>query len=152
MDGDTPAPAPVNIGESQKTDTGNVNPPSPTPEVKPSVQSDSTNTGTIAPVAPQSSIPTPEPGSVPLSDSQISNGGDSLLAARSAKIDEELANVSPTETQTYVDSNGVTQTRVWENPKYGELVDEKERIKEEQEDRAENRALGISNNQNNNIA
>jgi hypothetical protein len=156
MDGDTPPTEPVNVGESQKTDTGNVNPPNTEPETKPSVQSDSTSKGAIAPVAPQSTIPTPEPGTTPLSDSQISNADNSLLSARSSKIDEELSNVSPTETQTYTDSNGVTQTRVWENPKYGELVSEKERIKEEQEDRAENATLGITNNtqndQNNNIA
>jgi hypothetical protein len=146
MDGDTPPTEPVNVGESQKTDTGNVNPPNTEPETKPSVQSDSTNKGAIAPVAPQSTIPTPEPGSSSLSDGQISHADDSLLTARSSKIDEELANTPPLLDNTYTDSNGVTSTYQTINPKYRMLQEEKENIKNEQEDRAEDAQLGITNN------
>jgi len=134
---------------------------------KPSNQSTSSQQGSVSAVAPQSnplrayreraqSSPVAEPGTTPLNDSQISSADSSLLATRSSKIDEELANTSPTETQTYTDASGVTKTIVWENPKYSDLVSEKESIKEEQQNRAEDAALGITtnvqNNQNNNIA
>lgn len=161
MDGDTPPPAPVNVGESQKDQNGggNVNPPASTPEVKPSDQSDSTNTGAIAPVAPQSTTPLTEPGSTSLSSGQISDADDSLLTARSSKIDEELANTPPLLDNTYTDANGVTSTYQTINPKYEMLQNEKEDIKSEQEDRAEDAELGITSNvqaskndTNNNIA
>jgi len=146
MSGDSPNPPPntetkpVNMGESQKTDTGNVNPPNTEPETKPSVQSDSTSKGAIAPVAPQSTIPTPDPGTTPLSDSQIGRASDSDLAARSAAIDEELKNTPR------ADPPPSKPEGMWENPKYSKLDEEKKRIKSEQEDRAEDKALGITNN------
>ena len=67
MSGDSPNPPPntetkpVNMGESQKTDTGNVNAPGSILETKPSVQSQSTQPGAVAPVPPQSTLPPPVP-------------------------------------------------------------------------------------------
>jgi hypothetical protein len=150
MDGDTPPPEPVNLGESQKDVNGNgdVNPPAPAPEVMPSNQSASTNVGAIAPVAPQPKLPVPEPGTQKLATrynntGKISEADDSLLSARSAKIDEELVNTPEFNEQTYVDSKGETHTVKYLNSKYADLQYEKEKIKEEQEDRA-----GDTNNNN----
>ena len=152
MGGDTPPPEPVNLGESQKDVNGNgdVNPPAPAPEVMPSNQSASTNAGAIAPVAPQPKLPVPEPGTQKLATrynntGKISEADDSLLSARSAKIDEELVNTPEFDEETYVDSKGETHTVKYLNSKYEDLQYEKEKIKEEQEDRA-----GDTNNNNNN--
>jgi hypothetical protein len=152
MSGDSPNPPPntetkpVDVGNSQKTDTGNVNAPGSIPETKPSVQSQSTQPGAVAPVPPQLTLSPTVPGSSSLSDSQVSNADDSLLTARSSKVDEELANTPPLLDNTYTDSKGVSSTYQTINPKYEMLQNEKENIKSEQEDRAEDAKLGITGN------
>jgi hypothetical protein len=111
---------------------------------KSSNQSQSTQSGATSQVQAQGTTPTPEPGSRPLSDSQISNADNSLLAARSSKIDEELANTPPLLDNTYTDSKGVSSTYQTINPKYRMLQEEKRNIKDEQEDRAEDAAFAAA--------
>ena len=115
-------------------------------KIEPSNQSGSTTPGATTPISASPTPPPMVPGSVPLSNSQISHVNDSDLSARSSYIDDQLKETKPTETQTYTDSNGVTKTIFWENPKYGELTREKNKIKDEQEDRAEDKSLGITSN------
>ena len=158
-----PAPStPPLTGDSSKNNPSgdgktqvDTNPPT---KIEPSNQSGSTTPGATTPISASPTPPPMVPGSVPLSGSQISHVNDSDLSARSSYIDEELKNTPPLLDNTYTDTNGVTSTYQTINPKYKMLQNEKEDIKSEQEDRAEDKSLGISNNvqsnnnTNNNVA
>jgi len=93
------------------------------------------------PVAASSPTPQVDPATVPLSDSQISNSSDSALVNRKDDIDNELL----TTPGTITDDNG----KITINSKYISLIEEKNKINSEQEDRT---FLGSPSNQNNNIA
>ena len=104
---------------------------------KSSNQSESTQSGAVASVPPEAIKPTPEPGSVPYQHSgQMTRASNSDLSARLAAIDEELKNTPRAE----------PPPSRWENPKYSKLDEERRKIKSEQEDRAEDAALGITSN------
>ena len=148
-----PAPStPPLTGDSSKNNPSgdgktqvDTNPPT---KIEPSNQSGSTTPGATTPISASPTPPPMVPGSVPLSGSQISDVNDSDLSARSSYIDEELKN-----TPRYYPPGSLR-----ENPNYNNLQQEKRSIKAEQEDRAEDKSLGISNNvqsnnnTNNNVA
>ena len=66
----------------------------------------------------------------------MTRASNSDLSARLAAIDEELKNTPRAE----------PPPSRWENPKYSKLDEERRKIKSEQEDRAEDAALGITSN------
>ncbi len=72
-----------------------------------------------------------------LNQSEISNATNEQLNERKNVLNDQLANTPPTITDN--------QGRVWENPDYDKLQEEKFSINSEQEDRTENQQIGASN-------